>query len=112
MDLPASARIPIAFSEQVSKEAQKTLDEVELFVQEKCIPADAVFAQMLGNKPRERFAAHPRILEDLKYEAKRRGLWNLFLPKSHYAEGSGYSNLEYGLMAEQLGKSHIASEVC
>ncbi|CVL06379.1 related to acyl-CoA dehydrogenases [Fusarium mangiferae] len=90
MGLPASARIPIAFSE--------------------CIPADTIFAQMLGNKPRDRFVAHPRILEDLKYEARRRGLWNLFLPRSHYAEGSGYSNLEYALMAEQLGKSQIASE--
>jgi hypothetical protein len=112
MNLPASARIPIAFAGQISKQAQKTLDEVERFVQEKCIPADAVFAQMLGKKPNERFAAHPQILEDLKDEAKSRGLWNLFLPKSQYAEGSGYSNLEYGLMAEQLGKSQIASEVC
>ncbi|KAH7232194.1 acyl-CoA dehydrogenase/oxidase [Fusarium redolens] len=110
MNLPASARIPIAFAGQISKQAQKTLDEVERFVQEKCIPADAVFAQMLGKKPNERFAAHPQILEDLKDEAKSRGLWNLFLPKSQYAEGSGYSNLEYGLMAEQLGKSQIASE--
>lgn len=100
MGLPASARIPIAFSQQVGKKAQKTLDEVELFVQEKCIPADAVFAQMLDIKSRERFGAHPRILEDLKHEARRRGLWNLFLPKSHYTEDSGYSNLKYALMAK------------
>ncbi|KAH7240514.1 hypothetical protein FSOLCH5_010742 [Fusarium solani] len=110
MEPPASARIPIAFTGQVSNEAKKTLDEVERFVQEKCIPADAVFAQMLGKTAEERFSAHPQILEDLKEEARRRGLWNLFLPKGHYAEGAGYSNLEYGLMAEQLGKSQIASE--
>lgn len=111
MEPPASARIPIAFTGQVSNEAKKTLDEIERFVQEKCIPADAVFAQMLGKTAEERFSAHPQILEDLKEEARRRGLWNLFLPKGHYAEGAGYSNLEYGLMAEQLGKSLIASEV-
>ena len=38
----------------------------------------------------------------------------MFLPKNHFAnEGSpGFTNLEYGLMAEQLGKSRIASEAC
>lgn len=34
----------------------------------------------------------------------------MFLPKNHFKEGAGFSNLEYGLMAEYLGKSHIASE--
>ncbi|KAF1984627.1 acyl-CoA dehydrogenase NM domain-like protein [Aulographum hederae CBS 113979] len=73
--------------------------------------ADAVFNQILGVGPTDRFAKHPQILEDLKQEARERGLWNLFLAKGHYAEGAGYSNLEYGLMAEQLGKSQIVSEV-
>ena len=35
----------------------------------------------------------------------------MFLPKAHFKEGAGFSNLEYGLMAEYLGKSRIASEV-
>jgi acyl-CoA dehydrogenase len=35
----------------------------------------------------------------------------MFLPKNHFSEGAGYSNLEYGLMAEILGKSRVASEV-
>ena len=34
----------------------------------------------------------------------------MFLPKGHYAESPGYSNLEYGLMAEWLGRSRCASE--
>lgn len=29
----------------------------------------------------------------------------MFLPKNHFKEGAGFSNLEYGLMAEYLGKS-------
>jgi acyl-CoA dehydrogenase len=43
-------------------------------------------------------------------EAKKLGLWNMFLPKGHYKESPGFTNLEYGLMAEHLGKSRIASE--
>jgi len=38
------------------------------------------------------------------------GLWNMFLPRNHFKEGAGFSNLEYGLMAEILGKSATASE--
>ena len=36
----------------------------------------------------------------------------MFLPKNHFKEGPGFTNVEYGLMAEQLGKSITASEVC
>jgi acyl-CoA dehydrogenase len=47
----------------------------------------------------------------LKKRARELGLWNMFLPKAHFKEGAGFSNLEYGLMAEYLGKSRTASEV-
>ena len=59
---------------------------------------------------KERFSSHPPVLEDLKKRAKELGLWNMFLPKNHFKEGAGFSNLEYGLMAEYLGKSRVASE--
>ena len=57
-----------------------------------------------------RWEAHPKILEDLKKKARSLGLWNMFLPKGHYKESPGFTNLEYGLMAEWLGKSRVASE--
>jgi acyl-CoA dehydrogenase len=50
------------------------------------------------------------VIDDLKVKARKLGLWNLFLSKTHYKEGGGFTNLEYGLIAEQLGKSHTASE--
>jgi len=49
-------------------------------------------------------------MEDLKDKARKLGLFNMFLPKNHFKEGAGFSNLEYGLMAEYLGKSATASE--
>lgn len=57
-----------------------------------------------------RWDHYPTIIDDLKAEAKKIGLWNMFLPKGHYKESAGFTNLEYGLMAEYLGKSGIASE--
>jgi len=49
----------------------------------------------------------PPVIEELKAEAKQRGLWNLFLPAE-----SGLSNLDYAPLAELTGWSmEIAPEV-
>ncbi|KAF2680224.1 acyl-CoA dehydrogenase NM domain-like protein [Lentithecium fluviatile CBS 122367] len=108
--LPASQRVPVIARPWLSERATKTLDIVEKFVEEECIPADAVYLRQIGETTQERFSSHPRIIEDLKVKAKKLGLWNMFLPKAHFKEGAGFSNLEYGLMAEYLGKSRVASE--
>ncbi|KAF2093881.1 acyl-CoA dehydrogenase NM domain-like protein [Rhizodiscina lignyota] len=108
--LTASQRIPAIAKPFVSERAAKTLDIVEKFVYEECIPADPIYAQQTGRTIEERFSAHPQVMEDLKVKARKLGLFNMFLPKNHFTEGAGFSNLEYGLMAECLGKSTTASE--
>ena len=70
---------------------------------------DPVLAAQIASGP-SRWDTHPSVIEDLKAEAKKLGLWNMFLPKGHYKESPGFTNLEYGLMAEWLGKSRVASE--
>ncbi|SDP94690.1 acyl-CoA dehydrogenase [Actinopolyspora xinjiangensis] len=48
----------------------------------------------------------PPVVEDLKREARSRGLWNLFLPGDH---GAGLTNLQYAPLAEITGRSpHLA----
>lgn len=84
--------------------------QVEEFVEKECIPADALFSAQLG-EGEQRWKTTPPILEELKAKARKLGLWNMFLPKNHFSEGAGFSNLEYGLMAEYLGKSKVAPEV-
>ncbi|PKX96846.1 acyl-CoA dehydrogenase family protein [Aspergillus novofumigatus IBT 16806] len=93
----------------VSDRAKKVLDLVEEFVEKDCIPADAVFQAQLG-EGEKRWQTTPAVLEELKAKARKLGLWNMFLPKNHFSQGAGFSNLEYGLMAEYLGKSKLASE--
>jgi acyl-CoA dehydrogenase len=44
----------------------------------------------------------PPLMEDLKEEARKRGLWNLFLPGEH---GAGLTNLRYAPLAEIMGRS-------
>ena len=85
-------------------------NKVERFVEEECIPSDTVFHAQLGESEK-RWTTYPPIIDDLKAKAKKLGLWNMFLPKNHFKEGAGFTNLEYGLMAEYLGKSRVASEV-
>ncbi|MFE7126512.1 acyl-CoA dehydrogenase family protein [Streptomyces sp. NPDC057617] len=45
----------------------------------------------------------PAVVEDLKAEARRQGLWNLFLPDAEY--GAGLTNLQYAPLAEITGRS-------
>ncbi|KAF3069060.1 Acyl-CoA dehydrogenase family member 11 [Daldinia childiae] len=104
-----SARIPDIVKHRVSEKAKNTLDIVAKFVEEECIPADPVVDAQIGEGS-SRWESHPPIIEELKAKAKKLGLWNMFLPKGHYKESPGYTNLEYGLMAEWLGRSKIASE--
>ena len=50
------------------------------------------------------------VIEELKDKAKAEGLWNLFLPDERY--GAGLSNVEYGPLAERMGRSQITPEIC
>jgi acyl-CoA dehydrogenase len=45
------------------------------------------------------------VLAQLRAAARKRGLWNLFLPGEH---GAGLTNLQYAPLAEITGRSHLA----
>ncbi len=69
------------------------------FMREKVFPAEPVYAGYLAeNGPHE----YPPVMEELKESARRRGLWNLFLP-----DLSGLTNLEYAAVAEISGWSPV-----
>ncbi|MEW1698805.1 acyl-CoA dehydrogenase family protein [Streptomyces sp. NPDC091278] len=63
-------------------------------------------AERTAEEQRARLASPwdtPPVVEELKAEAKRQGLWNLFLPDSAY--GAGLTNLQYAPLAEITGRS-------
>jgi acyl-CoA dehydrogenase len=76
------------------------------FMREQVFPAEPVYEQWRAARGHDNHE-HPPVLEDLKAEARKRGLWNLF----HHELG-GLSNLEYASVAEIMGWSpSIAPEV-
>ena len=47
----------------------------------------------------------PQILLEIRAKAKEEGLWNLALPDD--VDGPGLSNLDYGVVSEEMGRSTI-----
>ncbi len=92
-----------SYSPRVEELRNALLDFMETMV----YPAETVYALQMDESGDPHH--HPQIIEDLKKEARARGLWNLFLPDPEY--GAGLSVLEYAPLAEITGRSpHIAPE--
>ncbi|MCM2429315.1 acyl-CoA dehydrogenase family protein [Streptomyces sp. RKAG337] len=76
------------------------------FMEEHVYPAEPVFALEREQAEGDARWSAPPVVEDLKAEAKRQGLWNLFLPGER---GAGLTNLQYAPLAEITGRSpHLA----
>jgi acyl-CoA dehydrogenase len=86
-----------------SAAAQDYTDRMKAFLDEVVLPAEPVYEAWRAER-RGTTAEHecPPIIEELKAEARHRGLWNLFLP-----DVSGLSNLEYAPVAEVSGWSPV-----
>ncbi len=76
------------------------------FVEERVSPAETVYESQRRESGDIRF--HPPVMEELKAEAKQRGLWNLFLPDDRF--GPGLSNLDYAPLCEVMGRHLLLGE--
>src|ERR1700710_404344 len=84
----------------LSPAAQEYLDKLRAFMDEHIYPAEQRYHEWQlesGHGPHD----DPPFLEDLKAEARKRGLWNLFLP----GEGHPLTVTDYATLAEQTGRS-------
>lgn len=92
-----------AYTERVESLRSELLD----FMDSHIYPAERTYRTQMEESGDAHH--HPQVLEDLKAEARARGLWNLFLPDE--ADGGGLSVLEYAPLAEITGRSpHLAPE--
>ncbi len=92
---------------ELSERGQEYREKLLTFMDEHIYPAEPVYREQMdaSGDPHHQ----PQILEDLKVEARKRGLWNLFHPNPEW--GPGLTNLEYAHLAEITGRSlEIAPE--
>ena len=83
-------------------------DELQDLLETRIIPSEEIYREQIEASGDRHH--HPPIVEELKAEARQRGLWNLFLPDEEH--GAGLSNLDYAYLAELTGRSVlIAPEV-
>jgi acyl-CoA dehydrogenase len=74
------------------------------FMDSHVYPAEKVFTEQVAEaEAAGREWERPPVVDELKAEARSRGLWNLFL--THHPQGAGLTNLQYAPLAEITGYS-------
>jgi acyl-CoA dehydrogenase len=87
-----------AFDETTTELRERLL----AFMEELVYPSEPVFREQV-ERAENRWDTPP-IIEELKAQARSRGLWNLFLPATH-EHGAGLTNLQYAPLAEITGRN-------
>ena len=89
-------------------------DRVRHFMDQHVYPAIPAYDAEMSGPGIDRWKISA-VLAGLKEKARADGLWNLFLPPGEHDEGdyrgAGFTNLEYALCAEEMGKVEFAAEV-
>jgi len=89
----------------LSANAEDYLGRLNQFMDEQVLPAEPVYAEQrrvaaaAGDEH-----AFPAVMEELKVEARKRGLWNLFLPDAE-DPAHGLKVHEYASLSERTGWS-------
>ncbi len=92
----------------LSDRAKEFRERLQAFMDERVYPAEPIWTTQVREAQTPH--VHAPIVEELKDEARHRGLWNLFLPDEEH--GAGLSNCDYAPLAELMGRTRIASEAC
>jgi alkylation response protein AidB-like acyl-CoA dehydrogenase len=92
-----------------SERARLVMEQVERFVRERVVPNEATYQGQLAHTDDWQKWRIPPVVEELKDEARKLGLWNLFLPDEKH--GAGLDNRDYAPIAEITGRSFLAPEV-
>jgi len=93
----------------VTDNVRPLLEAVQAFIKDRVIPVDEEFLAEVDRGNRWTLTDRQKeILDDLKSEARKQGLWNFWLTESD--SGSGLTTVEYAYLAEETGHAHLAAE--
>jgi acyl-CoA dehydrogenase len=88
-----------------SPEIEALRERVQVFIAEHVDPVEDEALAALDDEVAPG-VPYPGLLVELRERAKAEGLWNLFLPGAEH--GPGLSNLDYGLLCEDMGRNLVA----
>ncbi|MDO9354923.1 MAG: acyl-CoA dehydrogenase family protein, partial [Solirubrobacteraceae bacterium] len=93
-----------------SPQTAELIERFDRFFTDEIQPVEEpLLRSIMAKNPADRWVQPPEM-EALKAKARDAGLWNLFLPDPE--RGAGLSNVDYAPLAERMGRSIIAPEVC
>ena len=87
--------------------APPQLEPLRAYMREHLLPAEKDYHHWTLANP---WQTYPKT-EEWKSAARAAGLWNLFLPPAYGDFSPGLSNLDYAVLAEEMGRLTWASEI-
>ena len=101
----------------LSAAAAQRLQTLQAFIREQVLPAEQSFYALIGSDgDRWQYTDQQlQLLAELKQQARKLGLWNLWLAGQHAAvaaDDAALTTVDYAYLAEAMGHSRLAAEVC
>jgi acyl-CoA dehydrogenase len=94
---------------QIGEKAKAIHERLEIFMEQHIYPHEKDYDEFTSNY--ENLWQYPDWYEDLKKEAKKQELWNLFLPKEYAPWSPGLTNVEIAVLFETMSRSAWAQQV-
>ena len=94
---------------QIGEKAKAIHERLEIFMEQHIYPREKDYDEFTSNY--ENLWQYPDWYEDLKKEAKKQELWNLFLPKEYAPWSPGLTNVEIAVLFETMSRSAWAQQI-
>jgi len=94
---------------QIGEKAKAIHERLKIFMEQHIYPREKDYDEFTSNH--ENLWQYPDWYEDLKKEAKKQELWNLFLPKEYAPWSPGLTNVEIAVLFETMSRAAWAQQV-
>ena len=94
---------------QIGEKAKAIHERLKIFMEQHIYPREKDYDEFTSNH--ENLWQYPDWYEDLKKEAKKQELWNLFLPREYAPWSPGLTNVEIAVLFETMSRSAWAQQV-
>ena len=94
---------------QIGEKAKAIHERLKIFMEQHIYPREKDYDEFTSNH--ENLWQYPDWYKDLKKEAKKQELWNLFLPKEYAPWSPGLTNVEIAVLFETMSRSAWAQQV-